>query len=126
MFLPFEGLYAEVVNRGLLEELQNTYKIMVAGPSTMAAMLNSIRMGFKTLAIEKRSAEVWEVLGAVKTEFGKFESILSSTQKRLNQANDELDKLIGVRTRAIVRKLGNVEKLEPPADFLEGEFADFD
>ena len=94
MFLPFEGLYAEVVNRGLLEELQNTYKIMVAGPSTMAAMLNSIRMGFKTLAIEKRSAEVWEVLGAVKTEFGKFEAILSSTQKRLNQANDELDKLI--------------------------------
>ena len=126
MFLPFEGLYAEVVNRGLLEELQNTYKIMVAGPSTMAAMLNSIRMGFKTLAIEKRSAEVWEVLGAVKTEFGKFESILSSTQKRLNQANDELDKLIGVRTRAIVRKLGNVEKLEPPADFLEGEFVDFE
>lgn len=121
MFLPFEGLYAEVVNRGLLEELQNNYKIMVAGPSTMAAMLNSIRMGFKTLAIEKRSAEVWEVLGAVKTEFGKFEAILSSTQKRLNQANDELDKLIGVRTRAIVRKLGSVEKLEPSADFLELE-----
>jgi DNA recombination protein RmuC len=121
MFLPFEGLYAEVINRGMVEELQNNYRIMIAGPSTMAAMLNSIRMGFKTLAIEKRSAEVWEVLGAVKTEFGKFESILTSTQKRLNQANDELDKLIGVRTRAIVRKLGSVEKLEPAPGFFEND-----
>lgn len=113
MFLPFEGLYAEAVNRGLVEELQNSYRIMIAGPSTMAAMLNSIQMGFKTLAIEKRSAEVWSILGAVKTEFEKFDKILQSTQKRINQANDELDKLIGVRTRAIVRKLGSVEKTEP-------------
>ena len=112
MFLPFEGLYAEAVNRGLVEELQNSYRIMIAGPSTMAAMLNSIQMGFKTLAIEKRSAEVWSILGAVKTEFEKFDKILQSTQKRINQANDELDKLIGVRTRAIVRKLGSVEKTE--------------
>lgn len=112
MFLPFEGLYAEAVNRGLVEELQSSYRIMIAGPSTMAALLNSIQMGFKTLAIEKRSAEVWNVLGAVKTEFEKFDKILQSTQKRINQANEELDKLIGVRTRAIVRKLGSVEKTE--------------
>ncbi|MGN1115614.1 MAG: DNA recombination protein RmuC [Candidatus Ornithomonoglobus sp.] len=112
MFLPFEGLYAEVVNRGLVEELQNTYRITVAGPSTMAAMLNSISMGFKTLAIEKRSSEVWQVLGAVKTEFTKFESVLTAAQNRINQANAELDKLVGVRTRAINRKLRTVEQLE--------------
>ncbi|MCH5211380.1 MAG: DNA recombination protein RmuC [Oscillospiraceae bacterium] len=112
MFLPTEGLYAEAVNRGLIEELQSTYKIMLAGPSTMAAMLSSIRMGFKTIAIEKRSAEVWEILGAVKTEFGKFSAILDATRKRLNQANDELDKLVGVRTRAIVKKLSSVEQLD--------------
>ncbi len=112
MFLPFEGLYSEAVNRGMVEELQSKYKIMLAGPSTMAAMLNSIQMGFKTLAIEKRSAEVWEILGAVKTEFSKFEAVLESAQKRINQANSDLDKLIGVRTRAIVRKLGSVETLE--------------
>ncbi|MDD6763030.1 MAG: DNA recombination protein RmuC [Clostridiales bacterium] len=110
MFLPFEGLYAEVVNRGLMEELQNSYKITVAGPSTMAAMLNSISMGFKTLAIEKRSSEVWQILGAVKTEFGKFESVLTSAQNRINQANAELDKLVGVRTRAINRRLRTVEQ----------------
>ncbi|MGN0181258.1 MAG: DNA recombination protein RmuC, partial [Candidatus Ornithomonoglobus sp.] len=112
MFLPFEGLYAEVVNRGLVEELQNTYRITVAGPSTMAAMLNSISMGFKTLAIEKRSSEVWQVLGAVKTEFTKFESVLTAAQNRINQANAELDKLVGVRTRAINRRLRTVEQLE--------------
>ncbi len=112
MFLPFEGLYAEAVNRGLIEELQNSYRVMLAGPSTMAAMLNAIRAGFKTLAIEKRSAEVWEILGGVKTEFSKFGAILEATQKRLSQANDELDKLVGVRTRAIVRKLDSVEQLE--------------
>ncbi len=119
MFLPFEGLYAEAVNRGLVEELQNTYRIMIAGPSTMAAMLNSIQMGFKTLAIEKRSAEVWNVLGAVKTEFEKFSDILLATQHRLNQANNELDKLVGVRTRAIVRKLSSVEKLESDDIFID-------
>ena len=116
MFLPSEGLYAEAVNRGLIEELQNSYKIMLAGPSTMAAMLSSIRMGFKTIAIEKRSAEVWEILGAVKTEFGKFNAILDATRKRLNQANDELDKLVGVRSRAIVRRLNSVEQLDTDSD----------
>ena len=114
MFLPVEGLYAEAVNRGLIEELQNTHKVMVAGPSTMAAMLSSIRMGFKTLAIQKQTSQVWEVLGAVKTEFEKFESILVATQKHLTQSNDDLDKLVGVRTRAIVRKLGSVESIEKP------------
>lgn len=114
MFLPVEGLYAEAINRGLVDELQRTYKIMVAGPSTMAAMLSAIRMGFKTLAIQKQTSQVWEVLGAVKTEFEKFESILTATQKRLTQANDDLDKLVGVRTRAIVRKLDKVESIEKP------------
>lgn len=116
MFLPAEGLYAEAVNRGMIEELQTRYKIMLAGPSTMAAMLSSIRMGFKTLAIEKRSAEVWEVLGAVKTEFGKFGAILENTQKRLSQANDELEKLVGARTRAIVRRLDAVERTDMTDD----------
>lgn len=112
MFLPTEGLYAEAVSRGMIEELQTRYKVMLAGPSTMAAMLSSIRMGFKTLAIEKRSAEVWEVLGAVKTEFNKFGAILENTQKRLSQANDELEKLVGARTRAIVKRLDAVERTE--------------
>ena len=112
MFLPSEGLYAEVVNCGLVEILQREYKINIAGPSTMAAMLNSLRMGFKTLAIEKRSAEVWEVLGAVKTEFDKFGAILDKTQDRLNQINTDLDKLIGTRTNAIRRKLKSVESLD--------------
>lgn len=118
MFLPFEGLYAEVVNRGLVEILQREYKINVAGPSTMAAMLNSLQMGFKTLAIEKRSGEVWELLGAVKTEFERFDSVLESTQKRLAMASDDLEKLVGVRTRAIERKLKDVEKM-PSDNFFE-------
>lgn len=112
MFLPFEGLYAEVINRGLVDELQRLYKVNIAGPSTMAAMLNSLQIGFKTLAIEKRSAEVWDVLTGVKTEFNKFAETLESTQKRIIQANDDLDKLVGVRTRAILRKLKDVEKNE--------------
>ena len=111
LFLPFEGLYAEVVSHGLVETLQREYKINIAGPSTMAALLNSLQMGFKTLAIQKRSGEVWNILGAVKTEFDKFSDILLATQQRLNQANDELDKLVGVRTRAIQKKLRNVQKL---------------
>ena len=112
LFLPFEGLYAEVVNAGLLEVLQRDYQVNVAGPSTMAALLNSLQMGFRTMAIQKRSSEVWQVLGAVKTEFEKFETILQSSQKRLMQVNDELDQLIGTRTRSIVRKLRSVERLE--------------
>lgn len=109
MFLPFEGLYSEVVNRGLVEVLQREYKVNIAGPSTMAALLNSLQMGFKTLAVQKRSAEVWEVLGGVKQEFDKFNDVLVATQQRLDQANKELDKLVGVRTRQIQRKLKNIQ-----------------
>ena len=109
MFLPFEGLYSEAVNRGLVEILQRDYKVNIAGPSTMAALLNSLQMGFKTLAVQKRSAEVWEILGAVKQEFDKFGDVLEATQQRLDQANKELDKLVGVRTRQIKRKLKDVQ-----------------
>lgn len=109
--MPVEGLYAEVVRRGLVEVLQNDYKINIAGPTTMAAMLNSLQMGFKTLAIQKRSSEVWNILGAVKGEFDKFGSVLQMTQQRLEQANQELDKLVGVRTRQIQRKLRQVSVL---------------
>jgi len=122
MFLPFEGLYAEIINnQGLVESLQRDYKVNVAGPSTMAALLNSLQMGFKTLAIQKRSVEVWNVLSAVKTEFGKFGDVLVATQNRLDQANKELDKLVGVRTRAIQRKLKDIETLDSSSDqeFLE-------
>ena len=109
MFLPFEGLYSEVVNRGMVEVLQRDYKVNIAGPSTMAALLNSIQMGFKTLAVQKRSAEVWEILGSVKNEFDKFNEVLTLTQQRIDQANKELDKLVGVRSRQISRKLSAVE-----------------
>lgn len=112
MFLPVEGLYAEAVNRGLIEELQSKYKVMVAGPSTMAAMLSSIRMGFKTLAIQKQTSEVWEILVNVKMEFEKFESVLTATQTKLNQANAELTKLVTTRTNKIIKSLDKVESLE--------------
>lgn len=112
MFLPFEGLYAEVVNRGMVETLQKEYRVNIAGPSTMAALLNSLQMGFKTFAIEKRSAEVWRVLGSVKTEFDKFSEVLLLTQQRLEQANSELDKLVGVRTRQIRKTLSEVSSIE--------------
>ena len=111
MFLPFEGLYSEVVNMGLVEVLQREYKVNIAGPSTMAALLNSLQMGFKTLAVQKRSAEVWKILGSVKTEFDKFNDVLVMTQQRLDQANKELDKLVGVRTRQIQRQLKDVESV---------------
>jgi len=111
MFLPFEGLYAEAVRHGLVEILQRDYKISLAGPTTMAALLNSLQMGFRTLAIQKRTGEVWNVLGAVKTEFDKFGTVLESTQKRLEQANSDLDKLVGVRTRQIKNKLRSVTEL---------------
>ncbi|MEA5026566.1 hypothetical protein SDC9_89489 [bioreactor metagenome] len=125
MFLPFEGLYAEVVNRGLVEILQREYHVNIAGPSTMAALLNSLQMGFRTLAIEKRSSEVWQILGAVKSEFDKFGDILSSTQLKIEQANKELDKLVGVRTRAIQRKLKNVDKLNAdPTKILDLDDSD--
>ena len=111
MFLPIEGLYAEVVRRGLIETLQNEYHINIAGPTTMAALLNSLQMGFKTLAIQKRSGEVWKLLGAVKTEFDKFGNVVEAAQQRLEQAGNELDKLVGVRTRQIQRRLANVTSL---------------
>lgn len=111
MFLPFEGLYAEVVRRGMVEVLQRDYHVNIAGPTTMAAILNSLQMGFRTLAIQKRSGEVWKVLGAVKTEFDKFGDVITAAQSRLEQANAELDKLVGVRTRQIQRKLSQVSSL---------------
>lgn len=120
MFLPFEGLYSEVVNRGMVEVLQREYKVNIAGPSTMAALLNSIQMGFKTLAVQKRSAEVWQVLGGVKQEFDSFAKVLENTQKRLDQANRELDTLVGVRTRQIQRKLKDVQT---PTELLSGDSA---
>ena len=108
MFLPIEGLYAEVVKLGLIEELQRSYKINIAGPTTMAALLNSLQMGFKSLAIQQRSSEVWDTLAAVKTEFEKFGDVLKSAQTKLEQANNDLHKLVGTRTRAIHRKLKDV------------------
>ena len=121
MFLPFEGLYAEVVRRGLVEELQRSYKVNISGPTTMSAMLNSLQMGFRTLAIQKHSGEVWNMLSAVKTEFGKFGDVLASTQKKLEQANKDLEKLVGTRTRMIYSKLKNVEtmSLEDSELFLD-------
>lgn len=111
MFLPFEGLYAEVVRRGLVEKLTREYRINIAGPTTMAALLNSIQMGFRTLALQKHSDEVWKVLGAVKTEFDRFGAVLVQTQNRLEQASGELDKLVGVRTRKIQSTLKNITSL---------------
>ena len=122
LFLPFEGLYAEVVNMGLVEVLQRDYRVNITGPSTMAAMLNSLQMGFRTLAIQKKSGEVWKILEAAKKEFANFEAVLTKTRDRLRQADDELEKLIGARTRAINRKLGAVSSLdasENAADLLE-------
>lgn len=112
MFLPTEGIYAEVLkNQSLVEFVQREYKINITGPTTLVALLNSLQMGFRSLAIEKHSSEVWKILGAVKTEFSKFETVLNSAQNKLNQASSEIDKLVGTRTRQINRKLKNVDKL---------------
>ena len=111
MFLPVEGLYAEVVRRGMVERLQREYHVVVAGPTTMAALLNSLQMGFRTLALQKRSGEVWQVLGAVRTEFDKFGEVLSSAQNRIEQVGNELEKLVGTRTRQIQRRLRDVTLL---------------
>ena len=113
MFLPFEGLYAEAVNRGMVEALQREYGVSIAGPSTMAALLNALQMGFRSVALSRRSQEVWRLLGAVRTEFDRFAEVLASTQKRLQLAGDDLDKLVGARTRAISRKLREVERMDP-------------
>jgi DNA recombination protein RmuC len=112
MFLPFEGIYAEVVRKAaLLEELQRTYKIIVTGPTTLAAILNSLQMGFKTLAIQKRSGEVWKVLGAVKKEFETFGGLLDKAHKNITTAGDTIESLMGTRTRAIQRTLKGVESI---------------
>ena len=112
MFLPSEGLYAEVVGRGMVEVLQRDYQVNVAGPSTMAALLNSLQMGFKTLAIQQKSNYAWEVLGAVKTEFGKFEESLTKMQRYLDSTSRELDTLITTRSNQMQRKLREVERLD--------------
>ena len=112
MFLPFESIYAEVIRRtSLVETLQKDYKIVVTGPTTLGAILNSLQMGFRTLAIQKRTGEVWTVLGAVKTEFSKFGGLLEKVQKNLQNAGDQLEEVMGKRTRAIERKLRQVEQL---------------
>jgi DNA recombination protein RmuC len=111
LFLPTEGLYAEVLRRpGLMQALQMEHRIILAGPTTLLAMLNSVQMGFRTLALERRSAEVWEVLGAVKTEFGKFGDVLAKTQKKLQEASNTIE-AAAVRTRAMGRKLQEVQAL---------------
>ena len=118
MFLPFENIYAEVIRRtALVEQLQREFRVIVTGPTTLGAILNSLQMGFRTLAIEKRSSEVWTVLAAVKTEFGKFGGMLEKVQKNLETAGSQLDEVIGKRTRAIERKLRQVQEL--PADQSE-------
>lgn len=112
MFLPFEGIYAEVTRRSaLLEELQRTYKVVVTGPTTLAAILNSLQMGFRTLAIQKHSGEVWTILGAVKKEFENFGGLLEKAQKNLQTASFQLDEVMGKRTRAIQRRLKDVDTL---------------
>ncbi|MPL98043.1 hypothetical protein SDC9_44241 [bioreactor metagenome] len=123
MFLPFEGIYAEVIRRShLLEQLQRDFKITVTGPATLAAILNSLQMGFRTLAIQKRSGEVWKILGAVKTEFEKFGGLLDKAQKQISSAGETIDQLKGTRTRAIQRQLRDVQALpgtDENSDFPE-------
>lgn len=112
MFLPIEGLYAEVIrNTSLMEVLQREYRVVITGPTTLAAILNSLQMGFRTLAIEKRSSEVWQILGAVKTEFSRFGDVLKKAQEKITKANEDIDQLVGTRTRAIERRLRNVQEL---------------
>ena len=112
MFLPIEGLYIEALDMGLFEEIQREFKVNIAGPTTLTAILNSLQMGFKTLIIQKKSADVFKLLGAVKTEFNKFAATLEKTQKKVGEASDELDKLVGTRTRMIQSKLKNVDTLD--------------
>ena len=114
MFLPFESIYAEVIRRSdLLETLQQKFKVIVTGPSTLGAILNSLQLGFRTLAIQKRSSEVWDLLGAVKTEFAKFGELLEKVRKNLQTADEQLEEVMGKRTRAIEKRLRQVEALPP-------------
>ena len=111
LFLPIEGLYAEVLRRpGLIETLQREHRVVITGPTTISALLNSLQMGFRTLAVEKRSSEVWSLLGAVKTEFGKFGDILEKTQKKLQEASNSIENA-AKKTRTIERKLKGVQEL---------------
>ena len=114
LFVPTEGLYAEMMSRsGFAEALQRDYRVTLVGPTNFMALLNSLQMGFRTLAIEQRSSEVWKVLGAVKSEFGKFGEVLAKTKERIDKAGEELEKA-GVRSRAIARELRSVETLPAP------------
>ena len=128
MFLPIEGLFAEVARQPeMITLLQREYKIVVTGPTTLAAMLNSLHMGFRTLAIQKRTSEVWNVSGAVKTEFGKFGGVLAKAQKKINEANNEIDSLVGTRTRMMLSKLKKVEELpSSESDKLIDDVIDYD
>lgn len=120
MFLPFEGLYAEVLRQGIVEQLQRDYRVTIAGPTTMAAMLNSFQMGFRSLALQKHSGEVWNTLAKVRSEFDKFGDVLTKTQTKMEQAQKDLETLVGVRTRGIQRALKNVsEKTEKLDTFDE-------
>ncbi len=112
MFLPIEGLYAEVAKMGLIEELQEKYNVTIAGPTTMSALLNSLQMGFRTLAIQKKSGEIWKILGAVRTEFEKFNVIVDKIQKQLDDTSKNFDTLVGTRSRMIASKLKSIEKLD--------------
>lgn len=116
MFLPFEGLYAEVLRLGLVDTLQRDYHINIAGPTTMAAMLNSFQMGFRSLALQKQSGEVWDTLAKVRTEFDKFGDVLVKTQTKMEQAQKDLEKLVGVRTRGIQRALKGVATVGEPEE----------
>lgn len=112
MFLPIEGLYAEISKMGLIEELQSKFKVTIAGPTTMSALLNSLQMGFRTLAISKKSGEVWKILGAVKTEFSKYNDIVNKIRSKFESTSKDFDALVGTRTRMIESKLKTVEKLD--------------
>jgi DNA recombination protein RmuC len=110
MFLPFEGIYAEVIRRSILmEQLQRDFKVIVTGPTTLAAILNSFQMGFRVLTLQKRSSEVWKVLGAVKNEFNKFGGMLEKAQKNIQSADKAIEDLLGTRTRAITRTLKSID-----------------
>ena len=120
MFLPVEGLYAEIArNSSLLEEMQRNYRVIIAGPTTASALLTSLQLGFKTMAIEKRSSDVWNILATVKTEFEKFEDTLTKAQSHISMVSRDIDSLVGVRTRQILRKLSGVSEIE--SDSLESE-----
>jgi DNA recombination protein RmuC len=127
MFVPTEGLYAEILRRaGLFDTLRRDFKVIVVGPTNLVAFLNSLQMGFRTLAIEKRSSEVWEILGAVKTEFGNFSMVLDKTRKKLQEATNTIDQA-GVRTRAIERQLRKVQELpQEDASALLGQALDME